>query len=210
MKYTHLFWDFDGTLYNSYPQMCAALMRMLDESGLPVPSGQEALSLLKHSVFYAVSHYAETYDRDVQELLACFHKHHRMEQRFPPYEGLEDCLKTLAEAGCRHYLYTHRDQLAVELLQRDGLWGYFSGAVTSCNGFPHKPAPDALLFLQKKHRLDPACCIMIGDRGIDIQSGLNAGMAGAVFDPDGFYAGPQPVLWAASMKELQEKLLSIS
>ena len=71
MKYTHLFWDFDGTLYNSYPQMCAALMRMLDESGLPVPSGQEALSLLKHSVFYAVSHYAKAFDRDVQELLAC-------------------------------------------------------------------------------------------------------------------------------------------
>ncbi len=209
MRYTHLFWDFDGTLYNSYPRMCAALLRTLDETGLPVPTGQEALSLLKHSVFYALSHYAAAYQRDVQALLECFHRHHRMETVFPPYTGVRECLRTLRDAGCRHYLYTHRDQLAVELLIQDDLWQYFSGAVTSCDGFPHKPAPDALLHMLRKYRLSPASCIMIGDRGIDIESGYNAGMAGAVFDPDGLYSGPDAVVTARSMLELKEKLMGI-
>ncbi len=174
---------------------------------MPEPSDGEALPLLKHSVFYALSHYADQYGRDVQEMLPCFHRHHRMEQVFPPYEGLAQCLQTLQAAGCRHYLYTHRDQLAIDLLTKEGLWPCFTDAVTSADGFPSKPAPDALLSLMKRHQLDASACIMIGDRDIDIQSGLNAGMAGAVFDPDGYYFGPEAQITARSMNELTQKLL---
>ncbi len=207
MKYTHLFWDFDGTLYNSYPQMVAALQRTMEECGLPAPSPAEALPLFKHSVFYTVTHYASRYGKSTEELMTRFRRQHALETTFPPYVGLKDCLSRLCEAGCSHYLYTHRDQLAVDLLKRDDLWRFFSGGVTADDGFPHKPAPDALLSLLKKHRLEAADCIMIGDRGIDIESGHNAGMAGAVFDPEGLYFGPEAAILAGSMADLAHKLL---
>ena len=207
MKYTHLFWDFDGTLYNSYPQIIAALQRTMAEAGLPIPSPEEALPLLKHSVYHTVKHYADRYNKEVQPLLAAFRCQHALETEFPPYNGLGNCLTKLADAGCRHYLYTHRDRLAIRLLERDGLWSLFTGAVTADDGFPHKPAPDALLYLLKHHSLDAAQCVMIGDRGIDIESGVNAGIAGAVFDPESLYFGPDVPILAKSMAELAERLL---
>lgn len=207
-KYKHLFWDFDGTLYNSYPQIIQALQRTMAESGLPTPSAAEALPLLKHSVFYSVSHFANLYGMDTDTLMQCFRQQHAMETDFPPYEELGDCLMALTKAGCSHYLYTHRDRLAVDLLKRDGLWQLFAGAVTSDDGFPHKPAPDALLSLVARFRLDPGECIMIGDRGIDIESGRNAGMDGAVFDPEGAYFGPEVQIKASTMAELAEKIIN--
>ncbi len=207
MKYTHLFWDFDGTLYNSYPQIIAAMQRTLKECDLPHHSSEEILPLLKHSVFFTVSSFAEAYSKPIETLMKCFRRHHALEISFPPYDGLDDCLRTLSAAGCRHYLYTHRDRLAISLLQRDGLWELFSGAVTSDDGFPHKPAPDALLSLIDRYGLDVSHCIMIGDRGIDIESGSNAGMDGAVFDPEGMYFGPEVSIKASSMAELTRMLL---
>ncbi|MBE5802500.1 MAG: HAD family hydrolase [Clostridiales bacterium] len=206
MKYHHLFWDFDGTLYDSYPRICAAMNRTLVQHGMSAVSADELMPLLKHSVFYTLQHFAERYHKDVQALLDDFHKQHKLETVFPPYEGLAQCLASLKEAGCKHYLYTHRDTLAITLLQQDGLWEHFTGSVTSCDGFPHKPAPDALLSLLNQFQIDPQDAIMIGDRGIDIESGHNAGMAGMVFDPEGAYFGPEAQLYAASMKELAKKL----
>ena len=49
---------------------------------------------------------------------------------------------------------------------------------------------------------------MVGDRGIDIEAGHNAGMRGVLFDPDGFYPGVRAELRAASMAELPRLLLS--
>ncbi len=207
MKYRHLFWDFDGTLFNSYPQICAALARTLADAGIPAGNHAELLPYLKHSVFYALQHFANAYHQDVQTLLKRFHFHHSMERSFPPYDGLEQCLVRLKEAGCCHYLYTHRDMLAIDLLEQNHLWQYFTDAVTSCDGFPHKPAPNALLSLLAKHQIAPGQAIMIGDRGIDIESGRNAGMDGAVFDPDGQYFGPLAQINAKTMNELAQRLL---
>ncbi|MBO4836470.1 MAG: HAD hydrolase-like protein, partial [Clostridia bacterium] len=50
----------------------------------------------------------------------------------------------------------------------------------------------ALLYLVRKHDLDPKRCIMVGDRVLDVEAGLNAGMCGALFDPDDFCKGQAP------------------
>lgn len=206
MRYAHLFWDFDGTLYDTYPQILNAMLHALRDFGLSAVQPSEVMSWLKHSVYDAACHFASLVGSDPKAIYNRHHQYHRQDERFPPYDGLEQCLKTLRDAGCSHYLYTHRDHLSVVQLERDGLWQYFCDSVTAEDGFPSKPTPDALLYLLAKHQLDPMRCLMIGDRRIDVESALNAGIAGAVFDPDGYYAGPQTAIVAKSMAEL-EKLL---
>ena len=69
----HLFWDFDGTLYDSYPNVTRAFLRTLDElgcSGLVTP--HEALSLLKVSVFSAAQHCAGMAGLDVACVMEVF------------------------------------------------------------------------------------------------------------------------------------------
>lgn len=207
MKYKHLFWDFDGTLYDTYPQILNAMLHALRDFGLTDVQPDQVMPWLKHSVYDTACHFAQLVGCDPKAIYNRHHQYHKLDDQFPPYDGLTECLKALKDAGCCHYLYTHRDHLSVLQLERDGLWQYFSGSVTSEDGFPSKPAPDALQYLLQKHQLEPAFCLMIGDRGIDIESALNAGIAGAVFDPDGHYFGPQVSIVAKSMAELEKMLL---
>ena len=204
----HLFWDFDGTLYDSYPQLLQSVMMGLKDIGYGASfTPEEVLKLIKVNVHHGMRICAQQLDISFDELLAAYQIHHRAEGNFVPYAGLESCLRTLHSAGFRHYLYSHRDQGAIEQLKKDGLWELFSDAVVKEDGFPSKPAPDALLALMERNHLTPQECAMVGDRDIDIDAGHNAGMSGYLFDPEGFYAGYPSELQATSMEELTQKLL---
>lgn len=200
MKYKHLFWDFDGTLYDSYPQILNAIEQTFRSFSLPVPSKDELLRETKVLVSRALSTYGGSIPQD--ELMTRFQSYHHAIASFPLYEGTASCLKTLHCNGIKHYLYTHRSLTAKKQLEQDGLWPLFTDYVTSEDGFPMKPAPDALLALMKRNGLDPSECVMIGDREIDVQSGYNAGMDGILFDPENFYPNCHAEKHVRSMDEL--------
>ena len=205
----HLFWDFDGTLYDSYPQLLHSVMAGLEDLGYGDRfSSEEVLGWIKVNVYYGAQVCAQKLGLPVETVFAAYQQHHRQEGHFVPYEGLMDCLQRLHDAGFRHYLYTHRDAGAIRQLKEDGLWTLFSDAVTKEDGFPAKPAPDALNALVARNNLLPKECAMVGDRDIDIDAGHNAGMSGYLFDPEGFYEGHPSELQAKSMDELARKILS--
>lgn len=207
----HLFWDFDGTLYDSYPQLLHSVMAGLEDLGFGGRfTEEEVLRWIKVNVYHGVRICAEHLGLPMETVVDAYLVHHRQEKDFRPYAGLKQCLQTLHDAGFRHYLYTHRDQSAVRQLQEDGLWHLFSDAVIKEDGFPSKPAPDALNALMARNGLVPDQCAMIGDRDIDIDAGHNAGMTGVLFDPDRFYQGYPCELQAQTMEELRLKLLSMS
>ena len=64
------------------------------------------------------------------------------------------------------------------MIEAAGLAPFFSGGVTGEDGFPSKPAPDAILHLLNTHAIPPGQALMIGDRLIDVQAAQNAGIAG--------------------------------
>lgn len=207
-KLRHLFWDFDGTLYDSYPLVINAFCKTLSELDLSeCLREEEMLPLLKVSVYHAACRCAERSSVSAERIMTVFRKWHAQERDFTPYAGMKECLIKLHEAGFKHYLYTHRDASAIEQLKQDGLWPLFSDAVLRTDGFADKPAPDALLAMIKRNSLVPDECAMIGDRDIDILAGHNAGMQGILFDPEDFY----PQLWAEkrvhTMQELRTELL---
>ena len=207
----HLFWDFDGTLYDSYPQLLHSVMAGLEDLGFGGRfAAEQVLNWIKVNVYHGIQICAEHLDIPVKMLLDAYLVHHRQEKNFLPYDGLEECLRTLHAAGFRHYLYTHRDASAIRQLREDNLWPFFSDAVIKEDGFASKPAPDALNALMARNGLTPDECAMIGDRDIDIDAGHNAGICGILFDPDGFYPGYPSEIQAQSMAELTQKLLSHS
>lgn len=57
MRYKHLFWDFDGTLYDSYPQILHAMKQTLRSYSLPLPSDIDLLRETKVLVSHALSVY---------------------------------------------------------------------------------------------------------------------------------------------------------
>lgn len=198
----HLIWDFDGTLYDTYSQLTGALMQALDDFRCRGVAPQEVYALLKVSVFHACTVYAERYALTVSELMTRFQKYHRLEGRFRVTTDAPYCLQATHKLGCKHYLYTHRDRRAVDQLIADDLYPLFADCIVRSDGFPDKPAPDAILHLLAKHAIPPAIAVMIGDRAIDIQAGRNAGVATILFDPSGFYPDEQPTWRCNTMREI--------
>lgn len=187
MIYRCFFWDFDGTLYDSYDCINAAALAALAEKGIRVQQ-DELISLTKRSLKSAFLRAAPAVD--LNGLMAEYRRHaHAMGvEKIRLYPGAKDMLRAVCESGGRNYLYTHRHTAsAMACMERDGITALFTDAVTADDGFPAKPAPDALRHLLRKHALDAKDCVMVGDRSIDLDAGKNAGMAACLFDPEGFY-----------------------
>lgn len=183
MRYKHWFWDFDGTLYDTYPRIVRAFQKGLRQKEIILPD-EEVFKLVKKHLGIAAASVAGGQYKD--ELMDLYHQHSEDEgpDTLQPYPGLEAVLSLIIAQGGHHYLYTHRGVSGPEALKRDGLWGKFCDAVTSADGFPSKPSPDALKHLMKKHGLDPHECVMVGDRPIDLDAGSNAGIDSILFDAD--------------------------
>lgn len=189
------FWDFDGTLFDTYPRMARAMARALAELGYDAEYDW-VLNGMKRSLGDAARAANARFGVDAQAAMDAYHRHAEDEepQSMLPYPGAREVLAAIAQGGGRNYLYTHRNHTALEALERWDMRKWFRDFVTKEDGFPSKPAPDALNFLLAKHALARENCAMVGDRPIDLQAGENAGMAGIFFDPEGFYP-EYPARW---------------
>lgn len=197
----NLIWDFDGTLYDTYPQMATALVAALGDFQCKA-NETEAYALMKKTLFYAVTVYADRFGLQTEALLAAFRMRHAEQQTFIPMAGLTDCLQAAAALGCRHYLFTHRNRRAVDQLAADGLLPLFTDCVTREDGFADKPSPEALLHLMRLYRFPADDAYMIGDRDIDIDAGNAAGIAGVLLDPDSYYPDVAARYRIGSLSEL--------
>ncbi len=205
-EYRCFFWDFDGTLYDTYEGIVRAVKKGMDEMGLD-HSGIDILSLAKTTLRQACETLAG-HDR-ADELLSHYFMHAQDEgpETMKPFPGCEEALRSVVEAGGVNYLYTHRNNTALEALKNDGLIDLFRDFITYEAGFPDKPAPDALNWLIDLHRLERRECVMIGDRVIDAQAGRNAGIASALFDPDGYFSESDADYRFMKLEDIPRKLM---
>lgn len=183
---SHVFWDFDGTLLDSYPLMTRALVAAAADFGIAL-AAERALSLMKVNLTHAVQVISAENGLDAGDLVRAFRRHEAaaLEKGLPPVDGVPEALSALQKQGVRHYVATHRDLQCKQLLEKAGLLHYFTDFVTEEDNLPRKPAPDMLLHLMRKHRLSPESCAMVGDRPLDTQSGMAAGMTGILLDDEG-------------------------
>ena len=173
-------WDFDGTLFDTYPVIIENLRRALNEFGYdcdPV----EAMSLMLDTIPTALRHYADKFSIDRESLTAAYGNYKNEAAallRAEPFAGVREVLDHIRATGRHSYIFTHRKQEeTLAYLKKYELDGYFRDIIGP--DFPHfawKPAPDAVLYLMEKYQMDPAETVMIGDRDCDLGSGRNAGI----------------------------------
>ena len=175
-------WDFDGTLFDTYTHTVTILHRYMAELGRPLDYAQ-LYSVCRNHIGKAMElcgasgeEWQEFFRREADITAAPVAR---------PYEGTGEMLAAVTAAGGANFLYTHRNAIALKYLREYGYMKYFTGYVTMENGFAPKPAPDAILYLIDKFGLDPAETVMIGDREIDVLSGVNAGVHACLFT-DGY------------------------
>lgn len=211
LPFAHYIWDFDGTLFDSYPGIATAIRDAFRDLGCPV-TYEEAYKLTKISVGHAISTLKERFalsqpEAELKDRFREFTKEDPSVGSFGPYGGIPELLEDIAARGGKNYLFTHRGPSALKHLETSSLAPLFSETITSVDGFAPKPAPDAVLHLIQKYNMDKSRVVMVGDRDIDILSGQNAGAAGCLFDPDRFYEDFAVELKTSTVPELRALLL---
>lgn len=193
-------WDFDGTLYDTYPVMLQALLKTLHDYQQVLPAEEVYRKIKETSIRQLITElpvpqkkFDETYHRyEALSLTESF-----------PFEATPDVLAALKAAGAQHFILTHRTvESTWQLLKRDGLADFVTEIIGSDSGFPRKPDPTSLEYLTVRYQLDKKKSVMVGDRPLDIKAGENAGIQTIFYNRDGFANPVVPDFEVTSLREI--------
>lgn len=197
--YDYLIFDFDGTISDTYPIYTRALLSFLADRGITADY-DEVYAEFKNSVGHAYRKYGVSSDDAPAAKQRYKELARQVQQTFPDAKEILEYTKSL---GKHNYIYTHTGKFVYELLDRDGLTGYFDFILDGSYDFPRKPAPDGLNFLIEKCGIDRSRALMIGDRSIDTDAARNAGIAGCLIDTGGFFPSCVTDHYIKSLSELK-------
>lgn len=174
-------WDLDGTLIDSYPVLIGSLQKTL--SGYGILQTEEELR--EYALRYSVRSYLEKTAAEtgipfaqLKSRYSALTRERISGNRLMP--GAKEALRDLQERGGVHFLYTHKGTSSFDILDMLGIRSFFRDIVTGADGFPRKPAPDAVRHLMERHGLRPENTWYVGDRKLDRDCAENAGI-GSIF-----------------------------
>ncbi|MCL2638817.1 MAG: HAD-IA family hydrolase [Oscillospiraceae bacterium] len=185
MDFKHIIWDFDGTLFNTYPVTAQAFLIMLKKEYWVNENVFDIEKHMRVSMKHAYDFYRDKFEinDDFIEKFEQFRPLYENQNALPTNDAYLVC-KFIYDQGSYNYLHTHRDKSSVSMLQKHGFNNIFRDFITAEDGFPRKPAPDGLLRLVEKHRMSVEEVLYIGDRGIDLECAHNAGVKFCLFSPN--------------------------
>lgn len=94
-------------------------------------------------------------------------------------------LKQLTKAGKRLSVLTTSGRVAVDgILKNLKIYDYFDTIITFDDVIHHKPDPEGVLKILKKHNAQPERTIIVGDTRNDIVAGKTAGISTVMYYPD--------------------------
>lgn len=163
----NILWDFDGTLFDTYPVYTKLLSEILGDT----VDKQEIYKNLKISYSHAIQYYNISCEQEEQIKIL---KGKITAKEMKSFAGVEEILKF----ADKNVIMTHKHMAGVmDILIYYGWDKYFVDMVTIDDGFPRKPNSLAYDHLHKKHNIDLA----IGDRELDLIPAKELGISTCMF-----------------------------
>jgi phosphoglycolate phosphatase-like HAD superfamily hydrolase len=186
--FRNIIWDFDGTLFDTYPSMVGAVRAALNEFGREAPmdwllsAARTSLSLIDETL-------ASKYGLDRAKVGQALEKHFDRipVEHCPPFPGAADLCRYVYSSAGQNVIVTHRRRRStMELLEAHRIAAYIDGCITHDDGYPRKPDPTSFEATLAIHGLRREQTLAVGDRSIDIQAGKAAGLFTCLYgDGDG-------------------------
>lgn len=162
-----ILWDFDGTLFDTYPAFINVMKHFIPAH----ISDEEILAELKVSFRHATKVFGLTMS-EVEEFRRL--DNDLSPDRKPPFNGVKDIL----EKSDLNVIMTHKPREEVMMILRYfKMEHYFTDLVAGDDGYPRKPDASSYRYLHNKHHLDLA----VGDRLLDIIPAKEVGMKTCLF-----------------------------
>jgi len=201
-----VFFDLDGTLVDSVPDLAEAARRMLAELGEPTRTDEEVSTFVGKGIpkmverSLTVGRSAVSEER-LQEGIASFMRHYGDTNGLltRPYPGVLETLPELQRRGLKMGCVTNKAEAFVApLLEKLGMLQYM-GCIVGGDTLPKKkPDPEPLWHACKLFGVDRSEALMVGDSGNDalcarraeipvllMTYGYNEGVAVDTVDCDG-------------------------
>ncbi len=187
--YKHIIWDFDGTLFNTYPGVAHTFLKIMKEKYEKDFQYEKVLEWSKFSLKFCAENLSEDINTDKESLIESFHAEYMSNGapiEEPPYKGAKEICDLVKERGGLNLLVTHRGEMTLKrLLEKYNMREYFKELISRDDEFPRKPDPAAFLYLIDKYNLTRENTLAVGDREIDVDAAHNAGITACYFNPTG-------------------------
>ena len=169
--------DLDGALVDSLPGIEASGRAALAALGHPLDPGLDIAAMIGPPIEEMMQLMLARYGDDrVAEGVAAYRADYgaRGLLASAPYPGIPEALDALRAAGARLMLATSKRRVFAErILDHTGLAPRFAAVHGSEPGGALDHKPELIAHILARHDLDPAACVMVGDRRYDI-SGAHA------------------------------------
>ena len=180
MKYTHCFFDLDGTVIDSSPGITQSVQYALRKSGIEPPPANELLGFIGPALSWSFSHFFDMNEAESLRAVAYYRENYRAGGMLNcrVYNGIESLLQRLTDTGVVCVLATCKPHcFAEQILQHFGLDRFFtfvSGPeLDGTRGEKHEVIAYAMEHLGLT---DPSEILMIGDRASDITDAKKLGV----------------------------------
>ena len=179
-------WDLDGTLLDSYEAILAGIQETYEQFDIPFDREEVRNFILRYSVKDLLARDADHYGLDSEELNRVRASSLKEKNtQIPLMHGAREILAWTEEQGIQNFVYTHKSDNAFQVLADLGIAQHFTEILTSDSGFARKPSPEALLYLIDKYQLDKGTTYYIGDRLLDAETAIHAGISSINLQIDG-------------------------
>lgn len=175
------FFDLDGTLVNSLYDLAASTNHVIAKYGFNKREvdefkyfvGDGIPKMLQRAIGEEIE--AETFEKIKNEFLQYYAEHCADETC--AYEGIVGLLMFLKSKGVKLAVVTNKAQEMAEKVINEVL-GFvlkFDYILGMQPGIPAKPDPTGVLMAMDKLGVKPNECVFVGDTGMDVAAGVNAG-----------------------------------
>lgn len=194
MKFNAVFFDLDGTLANSLEDLANSVNYVLTLKGFPTHktecfkmfAGDGILKMIERAV---PDEYKSTpIVAELKDMFMEYYAEHYADNTVA-YNGLTELVSTLKQKGLKLAVVTNKAQEMAEKVVEKLFGNSFDYILGLREGIPAKPDPTGIFMAMKELNVKPEECAFVGDTGMDVAGGVNAG------------AYPIGVLWGFREKE---------
>lgn len=175
-----MFFDLDGTLVDSAPDLHDALSALCAEHGREPPSYEVSRAVTSRGARAIVaSGFGDLGQDAVDALLPRFIELYvdTCTARTQPFPGIDELLRKLESHGIKWGVVTNKAGFMTEPLMEQLGYAARAASVVSGDTLPQcKPHPAPLLLACGQALVDPSHCVFVGDDPRDVQAGRAAGM----------------------------------
>lgn len=167
--------DLDGTLIDSIDDITGAINHLRKEISQSEMSRQEVIECVGGGMVDLIRRTAPAEVIEHAKALKIYKDYYaaHLVVKTVLYAGVKSTLETLKQNGCALAVVTNKPtDDANTILKKLEIADLFDDIIGGNSGFPLKPSPESLLYLQNKHASEDN--YMCGDHHTDLNAGNNA------------------------------------